>query len=228
MSPGHQASDSRGATSRMKGQDRVRGGQPLAEPATAAGALCFSGRQPRQLGPGSHRQLRLAGKLDSRVFRKALDGYQSVRQSETHSHHHRLQQAPRPCAGCSSSTSSATSCSTTPGSGHGPQFGELAARQFSNQMNSRQSSPGVHRTAETYQAGTVTPASRRPQSRQEQQCPQTRHRGARADYASPRHLQKFDKLGQLGMPGPCQGSSPGPLSTPSGEASSMPMAETCP
>ena len=54
-------------------------GQPLAEPATAAGALCFSGASHASWDQDLYRQLELAGKLDSRVFRKALDGYQSVR-----------------------------------------------------------------------------------------------------------------------------------------------------
>ena len=46
-----------------------------------------------------------------------------------------------------------------------------------------------------------------------------------ADYASPRHLQKYDKLGRSWLPGPCRESSPGHHRHHQGVASSMPTAE---
>ena len=175
-------------------------GLPLAEPATAAGGRSVSAAPATPAGTRiSIVSSGLAGKLDSRVFRKALDGYQSVRHKR------------KPILTIIDYSKPSTmrrlfvidvkrhKLLYHTWVSHGAIRGVWPARQFSNQMNSRQSSLGVYRTAETYQGKPRLPLRpRRPQSRQEQQCPQARHRGARGGLRQPRHLQKFDKLGAAG------------------------------
>ncbi|WP_323896692.1 murein L,D-transpeptidase catalytic domain family protein [Aeromonas allosaccharophila] len=114
-------------------------------------------------------QLGLAGKLDKQTFRQALNSYQTVR--------HKLLYH--------------TWVS------HGRNSGELAAERFSNQLNSRQSSLGVYRTAETY-------LGKHGYSLRLDGLSPGKNSNARkraivvhgATYASPTHLRKYDKLGR--------------------------------
>ncbi len=80
---------------------------------------------------------------------------------------------------------------------HGRNSGELAAKHFSNQLNSRQSSLGVYRTAETYQ-GKHGYSLRLDGLSPGKNC-NARKRAIvvhGAAYASPTHLRKYDKLGR--------------------------------
>jgi len=80
---------------------------------------------------------------------------------------------------------------------HGRNSGELAAKHFSNQLNSRQSSLGVYRTAETY-------LGKHGYSLRLDGLSPGKNSNARkraivvhgAAYASPTHLRKYDKLGR--------------------------------
>ncbi|MGL5815690.1 MAG: murein L,D-transpeptidase catalytic domain family protein [Aeromonas sp.] len=161
------------------------------------GTICFSGATQASWDQDLYRQLGLAGKLDSRVFRKALNGYQSVRHKRKPiltiidyskpSNQRRLFVIDVKRHKLLYHTWVS----------HGRNSGELAARQFSNQLNSRQSSLGVYRTAETYQG-------KHGYSLRLDGLSPGKNSNARkrtivvhgADYASPRHLQKYDKLGR--------------------------------
>ncbi|WOX49214.1 murein L,D-transpeptidase catalytic domain family protein [Aeromonas sp. XH] len=161
------------------------------------GALWFSGASHASWDQDLYRQLGLAGKLDKQVFRQALDGYQKVRHKR------------KPILTIIDYSKPSTmrrlfvidvkrhKLLYHTWVSHGRNSGELAARQFSNQMNSRQSSLGVYRTAETYQGKHGY--SLRLDGLSPGKNSNARKRAIvvhGADYASPKHLRKFDKLGR--------------------------------
>ncbi|MGY3941810.1 murein L,D-transpeptidase catalytic domain family protein [Aeromonas tecta] len=161
------------------------------------GALCFSGVSQASWDQDLYRQLGLAGKLDKQVFREAISGYQSVR--------HKRKAILTIIDYSKPSTQRRLFVIDVKRHkllyhtwvSHGRNSGELAANQFSNQLNSRQSSLGVYRTAETYQGKHGY--SLRLDGLSPGQNSNARKRAIvvhGADYASPRHLLKFDKLGR--------------------------------
>lgn len=161
------------------------------------GAICFSASSHASWDQDLYRQLGLAGKLDKQVFRKAIDSYQSVRHKR------------KPILTIIDYTKPSTQRRLFvidvkrhkllyhTWVSHGRNSGELAARQFSNQLNSRQSSLGVYRTAETYQ-GKHGYSLRLDGLSPGKNC-NARKRAIvvhGASYASPQHLRKYDKLGR--------------------------------
>ncbi|WP_033135977.1 murein L,D-transpeptidase catalytic domain family protein [Aeromonas finlandensis] len=144
-----------------------------------------------------YRQLGLAGKLDKQTFRQALNSYQSVR--------HKRKSILTIIDYSKPSTQRRLFVIDMKRHkllyhtwvSHGRNSGELEAERFSNQLNSRQSSLGVYRTAETYlgkhgyslRLDGLTPG----------QNSNARKRAIvvhGATYASPTHLRKYDKLGR--------------------------------
>ena len=100
-------------------------GLPLAEPATAAGGALFSGASHANWDQDLYRPAR-AGPASSTAacFVRPWTVYQSVRHKRKPFSCIIDYSKPRPCAGCSSSTSSAANCSLpTPGSSHGRNSG---------------------------------------------------------------------------------------------------------
>ena len=161
------------------------------------GALCFSTSSHASWDQDLSRQLGLAGKLDHQVFRKAINSYQSVRHKR------------KPILTIIDYSKPSTQRRLFvidlkrhkllyhTWVSHGRNSGELAARQFSNQLNSMQSSLGVYRTAETYQGKHGY--SLRLDGLSPGKNSNARKRAIvvhGADYASPRHLRKYDKLGR--------------------------------
>ena len=132
-------------------------GQPLAEPATAAGALCFSGASHASWDQDLYRQLWPGGQArQPRVSQGPGRLPERAPQAKTHSHHHRLQQALDHAPAVRHRRQAPQAALPHLGQPR-PQFGELAARQFSNQMNSRQSSSGSTAPPRPIRASTVTP-----------------------------------------------------------------------
>lgn len=171
------------------------------------GALCFSSSSHASWDQDLYRQLGLAGKLDKQVFRKALNSYQSVRHKR------------KPILTIIDYSKPSTQRRLFvidvkrhkllyhTWVSHGRNSGERDARQFSNQFNSMKSSLGVYRTAETYQGKHGY--SLRLDGLSPGQNSNARKRAIvvhGADYASPRHLLKYDKLG---LPGAAQGAVQG-------------------
>lgn len=144
-----------------------------------------------------YRQLGLAGKLDKQAFRQALNSYQGVR--------HKRKSILTIIDYSKPSTQRRLFVIDMKRHrvlyhtwvSHGRNSGELAAERFSNQLNSRQSSLGVYRTAETY-------LGKHGYSLRLDGLSPGKNSNARkraivvhgAAYASPSHLRKFDKLGR--------------------------------
>ena len=161
------------------------------------GALCFSGAGHASWDQDLYRQLGLAGKLDSRVFRKALSSYQSVLHKQKTILTIIDYSKPSTQRRLFVIDMKRHKLLYHTWVSHGRNSGELAARQFSNQLNSRQSSLGVYRTAETYQGKHGY--SLRLDGLSPGQNSNARKRAIvvhGADYASPRHLRRYDKLGR--------------------------------
>ncbi len=144
-----------------------------------------------------YRQLGLAGKLDKQTFRQALNSYQTVR--------HKRKAILTIIDYSKPSTQRRLFVIDMKRHkllyhtwvSHGRNSGELAAERFSNQLNSRQSSLGVYRTAETY-------LGKHGYSLRLDGLSPGKNSNARkraivvhgAAYASPTHLRKYDKLGR--------------------------------
>ena len=161
-------------------------GQPLAEPATAAGGALFQRRQPRQLGPGSLSSARAGRQArQPRVSQGPGRLPERAPQAKTHSHHHRLQQALDHAPAVRHRRQAPQAALPHLGQPR-PQFGGAGRPPVLQSDEFPAKFPGglPHRRDLSGQA-RLLPASRRPQSRQEQQCPQARHRGARGGLRQP-------------------------------------------
>lgn len=172
-------------------------GQPLAEPATAAGGALFQRRQPRQLGPGSLSSARAGRQArQPRVSQGPGRLPERAPQAKTHSHHHRLQQALDHAPAVRHRRQAPQAALPHLGQPR-PQFGGAGRPPVLQSDEFRQSSLGVYRTAETYQGKHGY--SLRLDGLSPGKNSNARKRAIvvhGADYASPRHLQKFDKLGR--------------------------------
>ncbi|WP_421248691.1 murein L,D-transpeptidase catalytic domain family protein [Aeromonas jandaei] len=161
------------------------------------GSLGFTAPAQASWDKSLYRQLGLAGKLDQQTFRKALNSYRSVRHKNKSILTIIDYSKPSTLRRLLVIDMKRYKLLYYTWVSHGRNSGELAAHQFSNQPNSMKSSLGVYRTAETYlgkhgyslRLDGLTPGLNS----------NARKRAIvvhGADYASPRHLLKYDKLGR--------------------------------
>jgi len=161
--------------------------------------LCasWSGTVAASMDNSLYRQLGLAGKLDRQTFQKALASYQSVRNKQKSILTIIDYSKPSTQRRLFVIDVKRQKLLYHTWVSHGRNSGELDAERFSNQLNSRQSSLGVFRTAETY-LGKHGYSLRLDGLSRGKNC-NARKRAIvvhGAAYASPTHLRKFDKLGR--------------------------------
>lgn len=161
--------------------------------------LCasWSGTVAASMDNRLYRQLGLAGKLDRQTFQKALASYQSVRNKQKSILTIIDYSKPSTQRRLFVIDMKRQKLLYHTWVSHGRNSGELDAERFSNQLNSRQSSLGVYRTAETYQ-GKHGYSLRLDGLSPGKNC-NARKRAIvvhGAAYASPTHLRKYDKLGR--------------------------------
>ncbi|MGL4250397.1 MAG: murein L,D-transpeptidase catalytic domain family protein [Aeromonas sp.] len=160
-------------------------------------SISWSGQLAASVDNFLYHQLGLAGKLDRQTFQKAFVSYQNV---------HNKQKSILTIIDYSKPSTQRRlfvidmkrhKLLYHTWVSHGRNSGELAAERFSNQLNSRQSSLGVYRTAETY-IGKHGYSLRLDGLSKGKNC-NARKRAIvvhGAAYASPTHLRRFDKLGR--------------------------------
>ena len=160
-------------------------------------SIGWSGNSAASSELNLYQQLGLAGKLDRQTFQKALVSYQSVRSKQKSILTIIDYSKPSTQRRLFVIDMKRHKLLYHTWVSHGRNSGELAAERFSNQLNSRQSSLGVYRTAETY-LGKHGYSLRLDGLSPGKNC-NARKRAIvvhGAAYASPNHLRKYDKLGR--------------------------------
>ncbi|MCF3096940.1 peptidase [Aeromonas australiensis] len=160
-------------------------------------SIGWSGKATASIDNHLYQQLGLAGKLDRQTFQKAFISYQSVGNKQKSILTIIDYSKPSTQRRLFVIDMKRQKLLYHTWVSHGRNSGELAAERFSNQIDSRQSSLGVYRTAETYQ-GKHGYSLRLDGLSPGKNC-NARKRAIvvhGAAYASPTHLRKYDKLGR--------------------------------